>query len=61
MSRSTVAAQTEINGKLVTVAADSVLELAGKIGTSRTNLSDAINGRDGRVGVNAGGHYWIAA
>lgn len=43
------------------VSAGSVTELASKMGASRTNISDAVNRRDGRIGFNANGTHWVVA
>jgi hypothetical protein len=42
-----------------TITADSVTAMAKKMGVSRTNLSDVINGREGRETVKAG--TWFVA
>ena len=41
------------------VSAGSVTELSEKMGVSRTNISDAVNCRDGRLGFFAKGRHWI--
>jgi hypothetical protein len=56
MSRSLIAVNLK---SFKTMSADSVKEMSAKLGTSRTNLSDVVNERDGRTSITAKGGTWV--
>lgn len=43
------------------ISAESVTQMAEKLGTSRGNVSDVVNKRGGRCSVNAGGQTYVIA
>lgn len=61
MSQSKICVAMSVVGNREIVT-DSVTEMAEKLGTSRTNISDVVNSREGRTTVKGcDGTVWVVA